>query len=330
MTTVGLIANPLAGKDVRRFVSAASLNSDRSKIEILRRCVLGAIDAGAEKVLLANDFRNLALRAVDGLNLGSKIEEMLFNPEGRRTDTTEAAKIFKKEGVKSIISLGGDGTQRDLVLGWTDAPLLPISTGTNNVFPFMVDPTVAGTAAGLLASDELILEEISKQAKVIHVELPNGIKDLALVDVVLVDDRLTGSRAVIKPDSVKQVLAAIANPASIGLASIAGRSNPVYFDDEAAVSVICDPTAKQGVFAPIMPGSVSDVGILEVKEVELGETIELNGPGALAFDGERDFVMRENESARATVLRDGPKVINPIFAIQTAAANKVFLRKRNS
>ncbi|HJL91308.1 MAG: hypothetical protein CL432_08010 [Acidimicrobiaceae bacterium] len=330
MTTVGLIANPLAGKDVRRFVSAASLNSDRSKIEILRRCVLGAIDAGAEKVLLANDYRNLALRAVDGLNLGSKIEEMLFNPEGRRTDTTEAAKIFKKEGVKSIISLGGDGTQRDLVLGWTDAPLLPISTGTNNVFPFMVDPTVAGTAAGLLASDELILEEISKQAKVIHVELPNGIKDLALVDVVLVDDRLTGSRAVIKPDSVKQVLAAIANPASIGLASIAGRSNPVYFDDEAAVSVICDPTAKQGVFAPIMPGSVSDVGIIEVKEVELGETIELNGPGALAFDGERDFVMRENESARATVLRDGPKVINPIFAIQTAAANKVFLRKRNS
>ena len=330
MTTVGLIANPLAGKDVRRFTSAASLNSDRSKIEILRRCVLGAIDAGAEKVLLANDFRNLGLRAVDGLNLGSKIEEMSFHPEGRRTDTTEAAKIFKKEGVKSIISLGGDGTQRDLVLGWTDAPLLPISTGTNNVFPFMVDPTVAGTAAGLIASDELIIEEVSQRAKVIHVELPNGIKDLALVDVVLVDDRLTGSRAVVKPDSVKQVLAAIANPASIGLASIAGRSKPVYFDDESAVLVICDPKAKQGVFAPIMPGSVSDVGITDIRKVELGETIELDGPGALAFDGERDFVMGENESAKATVLRNGPKVINPNFAVQTAAANKVFLRKRNS
>ena len=308
MTKVGLIANPLAGKDVRRFVSAASLNSDRSKIEILRRCVLGAIDAGAEKVLLANDFRNLALRAVEGLNLGSKIEEMSFHPEGRRKDTTEAAKIFKKEGVKSVISLGGDGTQRDLVLGWIDAPLLPISTGTNNVFPFMVDPTVAGTAAGLVASGELVIEEVSKQAKVIHVDLPNGVKDLALVDVVLVDDRLTGSRAVVKPDSVKQVLAAIADPASIGLASIAGRSNPVYFNDESAVSVICDPTAKQGVFAPIMPGSVSDVGITDIRKVELGETIELDGPGALAFDGERDFVMGENEVARATVLRNGPKL----------------------
>lgn len=208
--------------------------------------------------------------------------------------------------------------------------MLPISTGTNNVFPFMVDPTVAGTAAGLVASGELVIEEVSKQAKVIHVDLPNGVKDLALVDVVLVDDRLTGSRAVVKPDSVKQVLAAIADPASIGLASIAGRSNPVYFNDESAVSVICDPTAKQGVFAPIMPGSVSDVGITDIRKVELGETIELDGPGALAFDGERDFVMGENEVARATVLRNGPKVINPIFAIQTAASNKVFLRKRNS
>ena len=50
----------------------------------------------------------------------------------------------------------------------------------------------------------------------------------------------------------------------------------------------------------------------------------------MAFDGERDFVMGENEVAKATVLRNGPKVINPIFAIQTAASNKVFLRKRNS
>ena len=40
--------------------------------------------------------------------------------------------------------------------------------------------------------------------------------------------------------------------------------------------------------------------------------------------------MGENESAKATVLRNGPKVINPNFAVQTAAANKVFLRKRNS
>ena len=106
---------------------------------------------------------------------------------------------------------------------------------------------------------------------------------------------------------MKQVLAAIADPASIGLASIAGRSNPVYFNDESAVSVICDPTAKQGVFAPIMPGSVSDVGITDIRKVELGETIELDGPGALAFDGERDFVMK-----RQTKLQSLPRLVEQI------------------
>tara|TARA_B100000029_G_scaffold293390_1_gene286932 strand:+ start:14278 stop:15264 length:987 start_codon:yes stop_codon:yes gene_type:complete len=327
VSTVGLIANPLAGKDVRRFVSAASINSDRNKIEILKRCVLGAVDAGAENILLAHDFRNLSLRAVESLNLGNKIIEMPIETEGSRQDTTRAAEIFKKEKVKAIISLGGDGTQRDLISGWMDAPLLPISTGTNNVFPFMVDPTVAGTAAGLIAADKLEIEKVARQAKVIHVELPNGTKDLALVDVVLVSERLTGSRAVIKPDSIKQVIAAIANPASIGLASIAGRSNPVYFDDDIAISVSCDPDSPQRVASPIMPGSVSDVGITEIKQIELGATINLEGPGVLAFDGERDFVIGEEEIVKITVLRNGPRVIDPNYAIQTAAANKVFLRE---
>ena len=330
MSTVGIIANPAAGKDIRRLISQSRFISNQEKINIVRRVLVGLGSMGVDKVILMPDQSNLARASIDDLQTDiefSFLDMPIFNAE---IDTTRAASMMEETGVKAIVSLGGDGTNRAITKGTNQIPLMPISTGTNNVFPFMVDPTVAGTAAGLIASDELIIEEVSQRAKVIHVELPNGIKDLALVDVVLVDDRLTGSRAVVKPDSVKQVLAAIANPASIGLASIAGRSKPVYFDDESAVSVICDPKAKQGVFAPIMPGSVSDVGIVDIKEVELGETIELNGPGVLAFDGERDFVMGENESAKATVLRNGPKVINPNFAVQTAAANKVFLRKRNS
>ena len=135
-----------------------------------------------------------------------------------------------------------------------------------------------------------------------------------------------GSRAVIKSDSIKRVIAAIANPASIGLASIAGRSHPVYFDDDMAVSVSCDPHSTKRVTSPIMPGSVSDVGITEIKQIELGDTFSFKGPGVLAFDGERDFVLGEEE-VKITVLRNGPRVIDPNYAIQTAAANKVFLRE---
>ena len=37
--------------------------------------------------------------------------------------------------------LGGDGTSRAFVKGWRDASLLPLSTGTNNVFPRLAEAT---------------------------------------------------------------------------------------------------------------------------------------------------------------------------------------------
>ena len=43
--------------------------------------------------------------------------------------------------------LGGDGTSRAITQCWRDVVLLPLSTGTNNVFPFDVEATVAGAAA---------------------------------------------------------------------------------------------------------------------------------------------------------------------------------------
>ena len=39
------------------------------------------------------------------------------------------------------MSLGGDGTNRIIARTWPDVPLLPLSTGTNNVFPVTVDAT---------------------------------------------------------------------------------------------------------------------------------------------------------------------------------------------
>ena len=45
---VGLVANPMAGKDIRRLVSAASPVSDMAKIGIIRRALIGAFEGGAE------------------------------------------------------------------------------------------------------------------------------------------------------------------------------------------------------------------------------------------------------------------------------------------
>ena len=43
MTTVGVIANPAAGKDIRRLVSYATHTSDAHKVGQIQRAVLGAL-----------------------------------------------------------------------------------------------------------------------------------------------------------------------------------------------------------------------------------------------------------------------------------------------
>ena len=68
-----------------------------------------------------------------------------------------------------VIVVGGDGTSRDVAKGWLDAPLLAVSTGTNNVFPVWTEATSVGTAAGLVASGQVPMATAARRAKVLHV-----------------------------------------------------------------------------------------------------------------------------------------------------------------
>ena len=63
-------------------------------------------------------------------------------------------------GVGCLITLGGDGTNRVVAKACGDIPLVPISCGTNNVFPYMVEGTVAGLAAGLVAGGQVKITEV--------------------------------------------------------------------------------------------------------------------------------------------------------------------------
>ena len=49
--------------------------------------------------------------------------------------STRAAQMLASIGAGCIITLGGDGTNRAVARGCGTVPLVPISTGTNNVFP---------------------------------------------------------------------------------------------------------------------------------------------------------------------------------------------------
>ena len=330
MGTVGIITNPAAGKDIRRLVAHASPTSDAAKMGVVRRAVMGAIDGGATRILVAPDRHNLSTRAVQGLDFDtgrSVVIEVLDEPaHGWSGDTIAMASRLAKEGADTVIVLGGDGTQRDVAKGWLDVALVAISTGTNNVFPRSVDATLAGLAAGLVAAGVVELSQVSHRAKVAHVRFDDGSNDdLALVDLVLMDGQFTGSRAVWDPRSLRALIACIAEPATVGLSSIAGLLHPVDRRSPGGVHVIFGGAHESGVVrAPLAPGLFFDVLYSSVMALDEGSPIVLTGPGVLSFDGERDRVLASGAVATAEIRADGPYVIDVDATIAAAASTNHF------
>ena len=48
MSTVGIIANPAAGKDIRRLVAHGRVVSNQEKANILRRVFAGVVSTGTD------------------------------------------------------------------------------------------------------------------------------------------------------------------------------------------------------------------------------------------------------------------------------------------
>lgn len=322
MSTVGIIVNPHAGKDIRRLASAASHTSDVAKIGIVRRAVIGAIEAGVERILLSADRNNLSAQAVAGLDPAGTSLELLDTPgTGSRHDTIAAATSLWKNEAGAVVVLGGDGTCRDVAMGWPDVPCVAISTGTNNVFPVSIDATSAGLAAGHIALGEIVVTDVANQAQRIIVKgtTVDGepFDDVALVDLALINTTFIGARAVQEPNSIGEVLACIAEPASTGLSSIAGRVMPLDRTEAGGVHVRFGPGGAER-RVPLSPGQFSTMHIASVDRIDTCTTVQINGPGVLAFDGERDRRLETGESVVARIERSGPLVIDVSKALKTA------------
>jgi ATP-NAD kinase N-terminal domain len=327
VATVGVIVNPLAGKDVRRLVTHASPVSDSTKIGMLRRAVAGAVEGGARRVLLSDDRHRLARRAMHGLATGDVRVEVLDEPlSGDRLDTVAATSRMAKEDAAALVVFGGDGTQRDVATAWGDAPIIPVSTGTNNVFPLVWDAGAAGTAAGLVASRVVTLARVATHAKCIDIRIAgHGLRvdDVALVDVALVDGAFLGTRAVWDARRVRTVVAAIASPASSGLSSIAGRTRPIGRWVPGGVVVRLGPGGRR-VRLPISSGTYATVDVTDATALPYDQPVELAGPGVVTLDGERTHVLRAGDTATVTVRPGGLLVIDVERALQAAAAAHAF------
>lgn len=328
---VGVIANPMSGKDVRRLAARASRVTPESKRDQIARAVVGAAASGADHIMLVKEPMRISESAVESMTLDAEIELIDIDARLDASDTQRAVLEMQRRGCGAVIVLGGDGTNRAITQVWPDAPLVPISTGTNNVFPMMVEATIAGAAAGLVASGGVHLEEVSEVSKIIHLERDDGSATLAVIDAVRLEGDKVGNMMPVDPKFIREVVLSRAEAASVGMSPIGGLLEPCGAADDFGVVVHCIPHERggQSLRVPISPGFFQTVHIDRVERLAMGERITIEGPGILAFDGDREIDLKPGEPVYLSVRRDGPRVIDPTRALLLAAQRGLLAGRGN-
>ena len=322
MSLFGVVANPASGKDVRRLVARASVFDNQEKQAIVERALVGAEAAGATAFAYLDDPNGIVASAVR--ENGRLCAKPLDTTRTRTAlDTITAARALKDLGCSVVITLGGDGTNRAFALGWPDAPLIPLSTGTNNVFPRLAEATLAGAAAGLIASGQLELGEVAAQQKTIRVTVADERPDLALIDAVLSRERFVGARALLQPEQLDTALLTRAEPAAVGITAIGGLLHPLSRDADEGLLLRFGPGGER-LQAPIAPGLYKTVEVAECRAIQPGECVAANGPGVLAFDGERDRSLKPGQPIELKVERTGPWVVDIRQTLELAARKGLF------
>ena len=236
MTTVGLVVNPSASRDVRRLTSLAPTIDVHTRVNVVARVLCGLATAGVETVLYMAEPCRVVERAgqqLAGLDPGlarrvAGSTRQLGEP-GQATDaagTAAAALALARAGAACVITVGGDGTNRAVVSGWADVVMIPLPGGTNNAFATPIDPTAAGLAAALFSLDPPAHARHVRRLPRLHVVAGDRPADMALVDAVTLRTGWIGAHAVWDPAVLAEAMLTRADPAVTGLAGLGGMLAP--------------------------------------------------------------------------------------------------------
>lgn len=328
--SVGIIANPASGKDIRRLVAHATTVDTQGKISIVRRILIGLGALGISKALIMPDTHRLGEQAQEGLahtRYPLPEMELLDMPvTDRAEDSERAALLLRQSHVGCIIVLGGDGTVRAVSKGAGEVPILAVSTGTNNVLPSCAEGTIAGLAAGAVAKGLVSPEAAGVRHKWLEVLVNGSPQDRALVDVAALSGRFVGSRAVWDMGDLRQVAVTRADPATIGISAIVGVVRPVAVEEPVGVVLTLSPSGGRRFLVAVGPGLIAEVGIEALRVIRLGEEVEVSSsrPLILALDGEREIVLQEGDTASFVLRPDGPWIIDPRRVMEKMAAARLF------
>ena len=346
MTKVGIIANPAASKDIRRLVAQGRVVPDWEKVNIVRRALVGLQSAGIGHVVAMPDSSHLCERARDDSQLNLELSLLDMTTYYTEGDTVRAAALMAEEGVSCLITLGGDGTNRAVACGTNAIPMVPISTGTNNVFPQMVEGTLAGLAAALVAGGRLQADWVAVTSKTLAVFVDGEYRDMALVDVALSRERYVATRAIWDLNTLYEVFLTRSEPAAIGLSSVGARLLRISLNEAGGLRYVLEQSGRSqedtdavgtvtggantdtgvtSVVAPIAPGMISQVSIAHWERL----TEEVRIPveprhSAVALDGERAFTVTPSQQVEISVQRNGPPVVQVERALQIACELGLF------
>jgi len=325
LSFVGIIANPESGKDIRRLVAYGSVFNNQEKVHIVRRVLLGLSALGVRQICYMPDYRGIVEGALADIRIPSKVFPISLSLNGNQEDSRRACRIMEEQGVRCIITLGGDGTNRAVVKGGVSVPILPISTGTNNVFPYMIEGTVAGLAAGLMAMDLVTLDEGTFRSTKLEVMRNGEVADLALVDAVVYDDLFVGSRAIWEMHKVSQIFLNRADPTSIGISSIGGLIEPITPEEPRGLLLELGGDSVY-VTAPIAPGLIKKVFVKSTRTLHLDEYVEISfKPSVLALDGEREIEIESGQHVGIRIVKKGPLIVD-VPRVMSVATKKGILR----
>lgn len=317
---VGIIANPVSARDIRRIVAYAGNMQITDRANIVLRLLAGLGAVGIERVLIMPENSGIRQHVVRGLQRSSRLGEERF-PEveyldmaisAATEDSVDAARQMHAAGVAAIIVLGGDGTHRAVVSAGGDLPIAGVSTGTNNAFPRFQEPTTVGMAVGLAVSDPDLNEIALRPNKLLEVDIA-GRREIALVDVAVVGERYIGARALWRAESFKELFVAFAETEVIGMSVIAGLLDPVDRDTPEGRCVRFDHSDNPACLlsAPIAPGIIETIGI-ESCSALLPDRAYPIGPqqGSIAFDGERELSFSTDDRPTVTLRTEAFRTID--------------------
>lgn len=334
--TIGIVANPASGRDIRRLVARASVFPTAEKANMVQRMLTAFGSLGVDEAMLSTDLGGISAALLRALRTRRPDKDapwptVRFCDDNELTDgpadTTNAIHRMIDAGARVVVCLGGDGTARVAAAACGQVPLLALSTGTNNAFGQMREATVAGMAAALLATDAVEEEDIgTSRASMLRVELGRR-TEIALVDVCASTARHVGSRALWDPATLTELFCTFAEPDGIGLSSVPGLlcPSPRERPDGVALRFATPEQAGHTVQAPIAPGLVADVGVRDWRRLPVGERVPIS-PDArvIAVDGERELEPHPDQVATVTLHADGPRCVD-VAAVLAESARRGLL-----